>query len=354
MALRKMGFEVTEARDGMEGLACLKETMFDITFCDFLMPVMDGMDCWKQYREWEGKKRSWFRQLIIGMSAHTSPNDHRQGLKAGMEDFEAKPISIKRLTEIQDREVVRNRTKQLDELEVSSGSSTSSANAVDVEPAEPGLSAESKRGAQEIEELDAKRRRSIAVNEDDDHEPTVPMCLIATDTLSVKSSDILIKLESNGWKVFISHDGNDALQMLQMRDWDAILIDDDLPVIAGTPCVTKFRDWEQSNRVNKQKNMCLVCDGDIPSPDDRASVIQPPAGIDGVLRKPVHWKDLNYFLKRTKKDTPTPTPVGAFSSASPDLHAPFSFIEKDGPTSTPVGAFSSASPDLHALSPRAG
>jgi CheY-like chemotaxis protein/signal transduction histidine kinase len=304
VALKKMGFDVTQARDGMEGFACLKETMYDITLCDFLMPVMDGMDCVQQYREWEAKNRSWFHQLIIGISAHASANDHGQGLKAGMDAFEPKPISIKTLTEMQEREDVQSCTKQLNELEPSSKTSTKPANVSDGEPAEPAPSADLKRGAEEVEELEAKRRKTFPVNADDDHEPTVPVCLIATDTPTVKSSNVLTNLEANGWKVIVIHDGNDALRLLQMRNWDAVLIDDDLPVLTGTPCVTKFREWEQNNRVNKQKNVCLVCDGDIPSPDDKASVIQPPAGIDGVLRNPVQWKDLNYFIEKTKRDGP--------------------------------------------------
>lgn len=311
VALKKMGFEVTQARDGMEGFECLKETMFDMTLCDFLMPVMDGMDCVKQYREWESKNRPGFRQLIIGISAHASANDHGQGLKAGMDDFEPKPISIKTLTEMQDREVVRNRTKQLDELDRSTHSSISSANVVDGEtangeiagPASSALSAASKRPMQDNQEMEAKRPRTFSADEVEPA-PTTPVCLIATDTPTAKSSDVLTKLESSGWKVIVVHDGNDALRLLQMRNWDAVLIDDDLPVVAGTPCVAKFREWEQNNRVNKQKNVCLVCEGDIPSPDDKASVIQAPSGIDGVLRKPVQWKDLQYFIQRTKKDGP--------------------------------------------------
>ena len=43
-ALNKLGFEVSLAVDGMEGLEKLKETMYDIVLCDFLMPVMDGME----------------------------------------------------------------------------------------------------------------------------------------------------------------------------------------------------------------------------------------------------------------------------------------------------------------------
>lgn len=40
-AFNKLGFEVSLAVDGMEGLEKLKETMYDIVLCDFLMPVME-------------------------------------------------------------------------------------------------------------------------------------------------------------------------------------------------------------------------------------------------------------------------------------------------------------------------
>jgi signal transduction histidine kinase len=42
-ALSKLGYQVYEAADGMEGLRELKATMFDMVLCDFLMPVMDGL-----------------------------------------------------------------------------------------------------------------------------------------------------------------------------------------------------------------------------------------------------------------------------------------------------------------------
>lgn len=49
-ALNKLGFEVSLAVDGMEGLEKLKETMYDLVLCDFLMPVMDGMEyVWRNH-----------------------------------------------------------------------------------------------------------------------------------------------------------------------------------------------------------------------------------------------------------------------------------------------------------------
>jgi two-component system response regulator VanR len=44
--LEKLGYEVSQAANGMEGLKELQGSLFDLTLCDFLvMPVMDGLDC---------------------------------------------------------------------------------------------------------------------------------------------------------------------------------------------------------------------------------------------------------------------------------------------------------------------
>ena len=96
-ALSKLGYQVFEAVDGMEGLRELKVTLFDIVLCDFLMPVMDGLDCVQQYREWEVTNRQTVRQYIIGISAHASRKDIERGLKLGMDDFKPKPIVLKTL-----------------------------------------------------------------------------------------------------------------------------------------------------------------------------------------------------------------------------------------------------------------
>ena len=42
-ALNQLGFDVTQACDGSEGLRELQKTLFDIVLCDFIMPVMDGV-----------------------------------------------------------------------------------------------------------------------------------------------------------------------------------------------------------------------------------------------------------------------------------------------------------------------
>ena len=69
-ALVKMGFAVSLATNGMEGLKCLQKSLFDVVLCDFLMPIMDGLDCVQQYRSWENRNRPWFRQVGINFRKH--------------------------------------------------------------------------------------------------------------------------------------------------------------------------------------------------------------------------------------------------------------------------------------------
>ena len=41
----------------------LKANCYDAVLLDFLMPVMDGLDAARQFREWEGKFRPDFHQV---------------------------------------------------------------------------------------------------------------------------------------------------------------------------------------------------------------------------------------------------------------------------------------------------
>jgi DNA-binding response OmpR family regulator len=121
-------------------------------------------------------------------------------------------------------------------------------------------------------------------------------CLIATDRPTRTSSEVLTNLEARDWRVVIVNDGANALRLLQMRNWDAVLIDGDLP--DGTAFMRDFREWEHDSRVNRQKNTVYVSVAEIPSPTDETSIVQAPSGFDYVLHKPVVWKDLEHLLDR--------------------------------------------------------
>lgn len=307
-ALSKLGFdEVKQAVNGLEGLEAMKESMFDMVLCDFLMPVMDGLDCVKQYREWERENRPTHRQPIIGISAHVSVKDSDQGIDAGMDDFRPKPISIKTLIELQDCEAVIASTRFLDGMSMEQErqrrkKTTKESNLVQSAPAAcstttSDLNRSVKRDFEKKEDTSGTNKRAKTETEQK-ATPSLPVCLIAMASESLITADTTKVLESTGWKVVSIDNGQDAMRLLKMRNWDAVLIDEDLSELTASKCITDFRDWEGKNRVNEQRNMFLVCDWDIPDPLDLSSVVQPPTGFNGVLRKQSACRDLNLLVKK--------------------------------------------------------
>jgi CheY-like chemotaxis protein len=115
--LTKLGFDVTQADNGRDGLKELKESLFDLTLCDFLMPSMDGLDCVQQYREWEQAHRPWLSQRILGISAHASEADVKKGLQLGMNEYMPKPVTFKQLSELIATDDQIAMSKRLDQIE---------------------------------------------------------------------------------------------------------------------------------------------------------------------------------------------------------------------------------------------
>ena len=51
--VNKMGYDVTEATNGQEGLEAMKTKLFAHVFCDVDMELMDGLECVRTLRQWE-------------------------------------------------------------------------------------------------------------------------------------------------------------------------------------------------------------------------------------------------------------------------------------------------------------
>jgi CheY-like chemotaxis protein/signal transduction histidine kinase len=312
-ALERLGFIVLHAANGMEGLELLKQNLFDLVLCDFLMPVMDGMDCVKQYREWELGAHPLFRQWIVGISAHANVSDQDQGLKAGMDEFHPKPISIKTLTEIQQSDVIRTRSQMLDEMAGSRSDPmkislvASSSDVVDtsqVAKHENSRGLRTEDGSVEVANIQQKKLSESSSSSSgtftEKHEHQICLVGMRPYGAGVHSSKLLTQMAMDGWQIVIVPDGESVLHNLRKRNWDAVLIDDDIPILSSTVCITEFRKWEKKYRVNGQRNIFLICNGDIPSPFDKTSMVQPPSGFDNVLGKPVEWNNMKFMITEAR------------------------------------------------------
>ena len=91
--LKRKGFDVIEACDGMDGLEKASEFMPDLIMMDMSLPNLDG---WEATRRIKAQPKT-SHIPVLGLSAHAMSGDRQRGLEAGCDDYDTKPIDFKRL-----------------------------------------------------------------------------------------------------------------------------------------------------------------------------------------------------------------------------------------------------------------
>ena len=288
-ALERLGYKVKLAVDGMEGLKDLKETIFDITFCDFLMPNLDGFDCVEQYREWETANRRWFRQRIIGISAHASENDVNRGVQAGMDGFQEKPITVNYLKTVRESTEMEAIGKELDAI------LPLMADLHDVE--RTGLFQETPI-AFSPRRTKHRRKHSGVIGKTSKWGSKVSTCLVclADDGEEWSSYHLGASAsESLCWKLTICRGSDECMQSLKSQNWDAVLVSSHLSPCSSSKTIAGFRLWESQNRVKRQSNLILLCSsftivsGHLPGAE--RVTMQPPSGFDSILCTNAEWNE---------------------------------------------------------------
>lgn len=86
------GYQVITGRDGTDGITALKqgESLPNIIISDLSMPEMDGFDVLRYVRS----TPEWANIPFVIMSAHSSPDDRRNALNRGADEFLIKPFSL--------------------------------------------------------------------------------------------------------------------------------------------------------------------------------------------------------------------------------------------------------------------
>ena len=93
-ALTRQGIEVVMADNGQMALDKMKENGdIDLVLMDIMMPVMDGYEAMKQIR----KQRQYKNLPIIALTAKALVEDRAKCIKAGANDYLAKPVDMDRL-----------------------------------------------------------------------------------------------------------------------------------------------------------------------------------------------------------------------------------------------------------------
>lgn len=93
--LQPIGMKMDTAENGKEALKMIDENRYDLIFMDHMMPVMDGVETTMLLRKMEG---DYFKKVpVIALTANAVVGAKEIFLKAGMNDFVAKPIEMKKM-----------------------------------------------------------------------------------------------------------------------------------------------------------------------------------------------------------------------------------------------------------------
>ncbi len=97
--LKKQGFEVDLATNGIEALEAVKKEAYDVVLMDIAMPQMDGLEATRRIRE----STSFCVRSdvpVVAMTAHALKGDREAFLAAGMNEYVGKPINPDNLLRI--------------------------------------------------------------------------------------------------------------------------------------------------------------------------------------------------------------------------------------------------------------
>ncbi len=92
---QQMGYRADIASNGMEAIEALERQPYDAVFMDVQMPDMDGMEATREIR-----KRDLPQPFIVGLTANAMEGDREMCMKAGMDDYIAKPIRVAELVTV--------------------------------------------------------------------------------------------------------------------------------------------------------------------------------------------------------------------------------------------------------------
>jgi CheY-like chemotaxis protein len=93
--LKRAGFEVLVATDGLRGIALTAAEQPSLVIMDLGLPVLDGWEATRRLKTDPATRHI----PVIALSAHAMAGDREKALAAGCDDFDTKPVELRRLLE---------------------------------------------------------------------------------------------------------------------------------------------------------------------------------------------------------------------------------------------------------------
>jgi len=94
VSLKKAGYSVTTANDGLDALAKIESLTPDLVLSDTRLPKLDGYTLVRKLKE----RPEWSAIPVVFLTSQKSIEDKIRGLELGVEDYLTKPIFVRELT----------------------------------------------------------------------------------------------------------------------------------------------------------------------------------------------------------------------------------------------------------------
>jgi two-component system, cell cycle response regulator DivK len=91
--LRRAGYEVVVAMDGVQGVAAAAAEKPDVILMDLSLPQLDGWEATRRIKATPETKHI----PVIALTSHAMMGDREKALAAGCDDFDTKPVELPRL-----------------------------------------------------------------------------------------------------------------------------------------------------------------------------------------------------------------------------------------------------------------
>src|SRR5579863_2355467 len=93
VSLKKAGYSVTTATDGLDALAKIESLTPDLVLSDTRLPKLDGYALVRRLKE----RQDWAAIPVVFLTSQKSIEDKIRGLELGVEDYLTKPIFVREL-----------------------------------------------------------------------------------------------------------------------------------------------------------------------------------------------------------------------------------------------------------------
>ncbi len=289
--LVKRGYEIVLAFDGAAGVEMAQREKPDLILMDLGLPVMDGWAA-TRYLKQDPNTRGI---PVIALTAHAMAGDQRKALEAGCDDYDTKPVDIKRLIpKIEElllkfspatedpspaaqpvEEAEDQPTRAVAAVQAPFEPFTSFPPPLDPPPSHPeaGDPVPVASPQWDLSPLDSAPRPRTRADSliptrpqlDPPRRPLAPIAAMpsATDTLTPDAFSLLLvddnpenrdmlsrRLLRQGYRVTLAEDGYHALSQMQRTPFDLVLLDVMMPGLNGFEVLAEIRKTYSPSQVS--------------------------------------------------------------------------------------------------------